>query len=88
MSKLNSHQSHSQHFLPGEIHHFTGQILRQNKAVDIKSLTSAEPEAKYSQIRFADGHRMTPEMDEALKGGGVWKAVRLHWAQDGGKSAG
>lgn len=37
------------------------------------------PEAKYSQTQIADGHRMTREMDEALRGDGVWQeAGGLH----------
>lgn len=44
-------------------------FMRLHTAVDIKSLTSAVREAKYSQTQIADGHRMTGKMDEALKGG-------------------
>lgn len=36
-------------------------------AGDIKSITSAVPEAKSSQTQIADGHRMTRKMDDALK---------------------
>lgn len=60
-------------------------FTRFNTALDMKSLTSAVPEAKYSHTQIADGHRMTPEMDEALKGDGVWKAGGLHRADVPGR---
>lgn len=51
-----------------------------NTAIDIKSLPSAVPEAKHCKNQIADGHRMTPRMDEALKLEGVWKADRVYQA--------
>lgn len=64
--------------------------MQFNRAADIKSLTSAVPEAKYSQTQTADGHRMTLKMDEALKVDAVWKAGGLHQADvlDGGEVCG